>query len=78
MNPCKRHRFPPDIISKAVPIKGGRLCIKFGVIYARRLRPKHRDYGHSYYSLMDFDLGFFDEDCGRVEPGINPFLPATV
>jgi hypothetical protein len=24
-------------------------------------------------SFMDFDLGFFDEDCGRVEPAPNPF-----
>lgn len=29
-------------------------------------------------SFMDFDLGFFDEDCGRVEPAPNPFLPAVV
>jgi len=29
-------------------------------------------------SFMDFDLGFFDEDCGRVEPAPNPFLPAPV
>jgi hypothetical protein len=27
---------------------------------------------------LDFDLGFFDEDCGRVEPAVNPFLPAKV
>lgn len=29
-------------------------------------------------SFMDFDLGFFDEDCGRIEPAPNPFLPTTV
>ena len=29
-------------------------------------------------SFMDFDLGFFDEDCGRVEPAPNPFLPTMV
>ena len=29
-------------------------------------------------SFMDFDLGFFDEDCGRVEPAPNPFLPTTM
>ena len=28
--------------------------------------------------FMDFDLGFFDVDCGRVEPTTNPFLPAKV
>ena len=26
-------------------------------------------------SFMEYDLGFFDEDCGRVEPAVNPFLP---
>ena len=29
-------------------------------------------------SFMDFDPGFFDEDCGRVEPTTKPFLPAKV
>jgi putative transposase len=24
-------------------------------------------------SLLDFDLGFFDQDEGRVEPAPNPF-----
>ena len=26
-------------------------------------------------TFMDFDLGFFDADEGRVEPGPNPFIP---
>jgi transposase InsO family protein len=26
-------------------------------------------------SFMDFDLGFFDQDEGRIEPAANPFLP---
>ena len=26
-------------------------------------------------SFMDYDLGFFDEDEGRVEPATNPFVP---
>jgi len=29
-------------------------------------------------SFMDYDLGFFDEDEGRVEPAANPFLPEKV
>jgi putative transposase len=29
-------------------------------------------------SFMDYDLGFFDEDCGRVEPAVNPWLPEKV
>ena len=26
-------------------------------------------------SFMDYDLGFFDEEVGRVEPATNPFVP---
>ncbi|MDO8862457.1 integrase core domain-containing protein [Haliea sp. E1-2-M8] len=26
-------------------------------------------------SFMDYDLGFFDEDVGRLEPATNPFVP---
>jgi putative transposase len=26
-------------------------------------------------SFMNFDLGLFDEDVGRVEPASNPFVP---
>ena len=26
-------------------------------------------------SFMDYDLGFFDEDVGRLEPASNPFVP---
>ncbi len=29
-------------------------------------------------SFMDFDLGFFDQDEGRVEPAVNPFLPKVL
>ena len=26
-------------------------------------------------SFMEYDLGFFDEEAGRVEPAANPFVP---
>ena len=29
-------------------------------------------------SFLDFDLGFFDRDEGRVEPVLNPFGPEKV
>ena len=29
-------------------------------------------------SFLDFDLGFFDRDEGRVEPAPNPFGPENV
>lgn len=29
-------------------------------------------------SLLDYDLGYFDNERGRVEPGPNPFLPDIV
>ncbi len=28
--------------------------------------------------FMDYDLGFFDKDEGRIEPGPNPFAPDKV
>jgi putative transposase len=29
-------------------------------------------------SFMDYDLGFFDKEQGRVEPALNPFTPEKV
>ncbi|HXH97749.1 MAG TPA: hypothetical protein VNH40_11115 [Gaiellaceae bacterium] len=29
-------------------------------------------------SFLDYDLGFFDQDEGRIEPGPNPFAPEQV
>ena len=29
-------------------------------------------------SFMNYDLGFFDKDEGRIEPGPNPFAPEKV
>jgi len=29
-------------------------------------------------SFLEYDLGFFDKDTGRVEPADNPFAPETV
>ena len=26
-------------------------------------------------SFLNYDLGFFDEEVGRVEPAPNPFIP---
>ncbi len=74
MNTCKRHRFPPDIISYAVWLyyrlnlshrdiedllaergitvsrEATRLwCIKFGAIYSRRLKRKHRGNGDTFF-----------------------------
>ena len=74
MNTYNRHRFPPDIISRAVWLyyrfnlshrdiedllvergitvsrEAIRLwSIKFGVIYSRRLKRKHRGYGDTFY-----------------------------
>jgi len=29
-------------------------------------------------SFLDYDLGYFDNERGRVEPGPNPFMPDQV
>ena len=26
-------------------------------------------------SFMQYGIGFFDEEAGRVEPAVNPFIP---
>ena len=79
MNTCKRHRFPPDIISYTVwlyyrftlshrrcagpfiedllPERGITVsyetirlwCIKFGSLYAGRLKRKYQGYGDTFY-----------------------------
>jgi putative transposase len=74
MNTCKRHHFPPDIISYAVWLyyrfnlihrdiedllaergiivirESMRLwCIKFGSLYAKRLKRNYRGYGDTFF-----------------------------
>jgi putative transposase len=34
---------------RSYPMKRGRLCIKFGAIYSRRLKRKHRGYGDTFF-----------------------------
>ena len=29
-------------------------------------------------SFLEYDLGFFDQDEGRVEPASNPFIPKVL
>jgi len=31
-----------------------------------------------HVSFLEYDLGYFDRDQDRVEPGPNPFAPDTV
>ena len=45
-----------------------------------KLRLRHAQAADKIWlvSFMDYDLGFFDEDCGLVEPAVNPFVPEKV
>ena len=59
----------------------GRLCIgsrkiNFSTVFAGQdVGIREVADGIWLVSFMDYDLGFFDEDVGRVEPAANPFVP---
>lgn len=61
--------------------KCGRICmghrkINFSVVFAgQTVGVKEVADNIWLVSFMDYDLGFFDEEEGRLEPATNPFLP---
>ncbi len=62
----------------------GRLCfnrrkINLSNVFAgQRVGVKQTDDNIWLVSFLDFDLGFFDHQEGRVEPAPNPFAPVQV
>lgn len=62
----------------------GRICIgrrkiNLSVVFAGQLVGiREVDDRIWMVSFLDFDLGFFDQDVGRVEPADNPFAPEKV
>ncbi len=62
----------------------GRICIgkrkiNFSTVFAGQLVGiREVDDQIWLISFMDYDLGFFDNERGRVEPGPNPFAPDKV
>jgi putative transposase len=62
----------------------GRICIgkrKFNLstVFAGQL-VGIREIDHQIWlvSFLNYDLGFFDQEVGRVEPAPNPFTPEKV
>ncbi len=62
----------------------GRICIgkrkiNFSTVFAGQV-VGIREVANDIWlvSFMDYDLGFFDNERGRVEPGPNPFVPDRV
>jgi hypothetical protein len=58
---------------------GGQFHIDLNVVFASQLVGiREVDDQVWLVSFMDFDLGFFDKERDRVEPGPNPFAPDKV
>ena len=62
----------------------GRICIgkrknNFSTVFAGQLVDIREVEDQIWLvSFMDYDLGYFDNERGRVEPGPNPFAPDNV
>ena len=62
----------------------GRICIgkrkiNFSTVFAGQLVGIREVEDQIWLvSFMDYDLGYFDNVRGRVEPGLNPFAPDKV
>ena len=50
----------------------------YNVCYTKLLRIREVEDQIWLVSFMDYDLGYFDNERGRVEPGPNPFAPDKV
>lgn len=85
--PSVREYRPPDQLEypfhdKTIRItKCGRICIgsrkiNLSVVFAGQ-NVGIREVADKIWlvSFIDYDLGFFDEEVGRVEPASNPFIP---
>ena len=85
--PSSREYRPPDepeypFHDKAIRVtKCGRICIgsrkiNLSVVFAGQT-VGIREVADKIWlvSFIDYDLGFFDEEEGRVEPASNPFIP---
>ena len=62
----------------------GRIClgsrkINLSVVFAEQLVGiREVDDQVWQVSFLEYDLGYFDQDQDRVEPGPNPFTPDTL
>ena len=57
----------------------GQRKINFSVVFAGQLVGIREVDNHVWQvSFMDYDLGYFDKEKDRVEPGPNPFAPDKV
>jgi putative transposase len=88
--PSRREYRPPDepdypYHDRTIRVtRCGRICmgqrkINFSVVFAGQLVGIREVDNHVWQvSFMDYDLGYFDKEKDRVEPGPNPFAPDKV
>ena len=75
----RRPRHGWKCLKSVIVTRCGRICLKrkkvnFSVVFAGQ-KVGIKEVGDGIWSVafMDYDLGFFDLDSCRVEPGKNPF-----
>ena len=57
----------------------GRLKVNLSTVFAGQLVGLREVEERTWLvSFLDYDLGFFDTEKGRVEPAPNPFVPPPV
>jgi putative transposase len=82
----KEYRAPdePEYPCTIRVTRCGRICIgkrkiNFSTVFAGQvIGIREVDNQIWLVSFMDYDLGFFDNERGRVKPGPNPFAPDKV
>jgi len=66
-------------VTRCGPIYLGSRKINLSVVFAEQLVGiREVDDQVWQVSFLEYDLGYFDRDQDRVEPGPNPFAPDTV
>ncbi len=66
--------YPPVRAPSALSVD----CATAAVVGLRRNAPSHAagaEHKIWLVSFMNYDLGFFDQECGRVTSAENPFAP---
>ena len=79
MNTYRRHRFPPNIISYTVWLYHRFNLSNRDVEDLLAERGMESCGGLIWLvSFLEYDLGYFDKERGRVKPGPSPFVPDKV
>jgi putative transposase len=66
------------IVTSCGRICFGRLKVKLSAVFSGQLVAIREVEDQWLVSILDYDLGFFDSEKGRVEPAPDPFVPGRL